>query len=202
MKPRIMFFDIETRKSAKVLNPKDEQAGWELARKGKGGISALCLYDTRDLSLHMYDDFTANACAQHLEAADLVVGYCSERFDIPCLEGVVGRRLRIAKHIDIYAELARHYAERGITGQKGDFTLDRIAKQNLGHGKIDKGGNVFELIRLGQWGKIFNYCASDVYLTRDLFAVICRDGGLINLGGQFTSLHIPDRYKAGMEAFL
>ncbi len=197
-----MFFDIETRKSAKDLDPRDEQNGWDMARSGKGGISALCLYDTRDMSLHIYDDYTANACAQHLEAADLVVGFFSERFDVPCLEGVLGRRLKLAKHYDICVELTRLHASRGITGQKGDFTLDRLAKQNLGHGKIDKGSNVFDLIRKGHWGKIFNYCASDVYLTRDLFAVICRDGGLINLGGKFTSLNIPDQFKKGMEVFL
>lgn len=202
MKLRIMFFDIESRKWASDLRPDDKEAGWDELRTGKGGASAIALYDTRDKFLYLYDDHCAETCARHLEAADLVVGFCSEKFDIPCLEGLVGRRLRIKDHIDIYDVLVKELANRGITGQKGDFTLDRLSKRNLGRGKIEHGSNARELARTGQWGKLFNYCADDVHLTRDLFARMCRDGGLINLGGKFTSLNVPDRYKIGMEEYL
>ena len=200
MRPRIMIFDIETRKSAEALHP-DREAGWALARQGKAGASAIAVYDTRDYSLHLYDDHTAETAARHLEQADAVVGFFSERFDVPCLEGLVGRRLVLKAHYDIYEMVARANRKKGKYGQKGDFKLDRLSKQNLGRGKIDHGSNVFDLIKRGQWGKVFNYCASDVYLTRDLFALMCRDNGLITLGGQFTSLIIPDRHKGGMEVF-
>lgn len=201
MRSRIIFFDIETRKWAEDLNPTDKEAGWDALRKGKGGACAIVLYDTRDLSSYMYDDHTAEAAARHLEQADAVVGYCSERFDLPCLEGLVGRRLTLRAHFDIYEMATKANRKIGKFGQKGDFTLDRLSKQNLGRGKIDHGSNVKELIKKGHWGKIFNYCASDVYLTRDLYAKICRDDGLITLGGRFTSLHIPDHLKGGMEVF-
>lgn len=200
-KPRVVIFDIESRKWAKDLRPDDVEEGWEELRNGKGGASAIAVYDTSSKFLYLYDDYTAEKCARHLEAADLVVGFCSERFDVPCLEGLVQRKLRIRDHYDIYTELVRVNAERGRTGQKGDFKLDRVARQNLGRGKIDHGANARELARLGRWGQLFNYCADDVHLTRDLFARICRDGGLINLGGQFTSLPVPERYRRGMEDF-
>lgn len=199
MRSRLVFFDIESRKWASDLRPDDTEAGWEDLRTGRGGASAIALYDTRDSFVHLYDDHCAEACARHLEAADLVVGFCSEKFDVPCLEGLVGRRLRIPNHFDIYVELVRANAERGRIGQKGDFTLDRLARRNLGRGKINHGGNARELARAGRWGQLFNYCADDVHLTRDLFARICRDGGLMNLNGKFTPLLVPDRFREGME---
>lgn len=202
MSPRIVFFDIESRKWASDLRPDDEQEGWEELRNGKGGASAIAIYDTLGHYLYLYDDRKAVAAARHLEAADLVVGFCSERFDVPCLEGLVGQRLRLKAHFDIYTSLVRSNASRGITGRKGDFTLDRLSKQNLGRGKIEHGSNARELARQGRWGELFNYCADDVHLTRDLFACICRDGGLINLGGRFTSLFVPEHFKKGMEVYL
>lgn len=189
---RIMFFDLETRKWASDLDPEDEQHGWELLRQGKGGCSALAIYDTKTRWCHTYDDHSALTAARHLEQADLLVTFRGEAFDVPVIEGLIGRRLVIRSHFDIYTELARTNASRGIVGQKGDFTLDAVSKRNLGRGKIDHGENARELTRRQHFGKLFNYCLDDVHLTYDLFERICRNGGLINLGGGFVSLPVPD----------
>lgn len=202
MSPRIVFFDIESRKWASDLRPDDTEAGWDELRTGKGGASAIAIYDTRDHYLYLYDDHKAVNAALHLEAADLVVGFCSDRFDVPCLEGLIGRRMRLKQHIDIYSLLVKTNSLKGLKGQRGDYTLDRLSKQNLGRGKIDHGSNARELARLGRWGELFNYCADDVHLTRDLFVCMCRDGGLINLGGRFTLLDVPEHFKSGMEVYL
>lgn len=187
---RFMFFDIESRKWAADLRPDDIDAGWEELRTGRGGASAICLWDTREEWLFTYDDHEAETVARHLEMADMVVGFCSERFDLPCLEGLVGRKLRIKNHYDIYVEMARACAEKNIRTQKGDLTLDHLSKRNLGHGKIDHGSNARELARTGQWGRLFRYCGSDVQLTRDLFDKIVEDGGLIGPAG-FMTLPTP-----------
>jgi DNA polymerase elongation subunit (family B) len=186
--PRIIVFDIETRKWASDLRPDDHEAGWIELRAGKGGAAAIVVYDSRDGWLHHYDDHTAQHCARHIESADIVVGYNSDNFDIPCLEGLVDRRLRIRRSIDIYQMLIQAYAKRGISGQKGDFTLDAVSRRNLGRGKIDHGDNVKELIRRGMWARVFNYCADDVHLTRDLLNKLVADDGLTGLRGQFISL--------------
>jgi len=189
--PRVIFFDVETRKWSSDLNPEDNEAGWDELRSGKGGASAIALYDTRDRWLYLYDDHTAEACARHLETADLVVGYCSEKFDVPCMEGLVGRRLLLRAEYDIYATLARALAEKGFVGQKGDMTLDRISKRNLGRGKTNHGANAKELAARGQWGRLFNYCSDDVHLTHDLFWKVVSDGGLIGPRG-FITLPVPE----------
>lgn len=194
---RIVYFDLETRKLAKDLH-KNEQIGWDLLRQGKGGISALAIYDSQDRWLYLHDDTSLPEVARLLEKADVVVGYCSSRFDIPVIEGILGRALRIRFHFDIYSSVARANAERGILGQKGDFTLDSVAKRNLGRGKIEHGAHAPELIRLGRWAKLFNYCADDVHLTHDLFVKLCTDGGLINLNGKFITISLPDWVRSAV----
>lgn len=189
---RVIFLDLESRKWAEDLRPDDKDAGWDDLRSGKGGASAIALYDTRDKWLYLYDDHTIEACARHLEAADLVVGYCSEKFDLPCIEGLAHRRLRLRSSYDIYVEVVRKYASIGKTGTKGDFTLDAMCKRNLGRGKIDHGSNAKQLALSGQWGKLMNYCSDDVHLTHDLFQKLVADGGLIGLRGQFISLPVPE----------
>ena len=195
---RIIFFDVETRKWARDLH-EDENTGWDMLRRGDGGASAICLYDTRDNWAYTYDDKTVSACAAHLEAADLVVGFSSRDFDIPVIEGLVNRKLRLKQSYDIYTEIAAANAERGLVGRKGEFTLDAIAKRNLGRGKIDHGSNAKALAEAGYWGKLFNYCLDDVHLTRDLFARICRDGGVKNINGTFLNLPpLPEWIIASM----
>jgi hypothetical protein len=197
---RIVFFDLETRKWASDLCPDDNDAGWDALRDGKGGASAICIYDSSTRWCHCYDDHSAEAAAKHIESADLVVGFRSEKFDVPVVEGLIGRKLRLRQHYDIYTEVARANAERGVIGGKGDFTLEKISRRNLGRGKIDHGSNAKLLCQRGQFGALFNYCLDDVRLTHDLFLRICRDGGLINLGGGFLPLPVPEYIAKAMLA--
>lgn len=200
MAPRIIYFDIETRLWASDLDKEDEQHGWELLRQGKGGASAIALFDTKTDWCHTYDDMSARACGLHLEQADMLVSFRGEAFDVPVMEGLLGRKLAIRQHFDIYTEMARANAERGVVGGKGDFTLGAVAKRNLGRGKIDSGENAKHLTATGQFGKLFNYCLSDVELTRALFRRICRDGGIINLGGGFLPLTVPEHIARAVSA--
>ena len=190
MKARIVFLDLETRKWASDLRPDDIDVGWDELREGKGGASAIVIYDNQERWVYLYDDNCIEHAARHIEAADLVVGYCSEKFDVPCIEGLIHRRLRIAQHYDIYVKLVQALTLKNVPTQKGDLTLDRMARKNLGRGKIDRGSNARELARTGQWGKLFNYCSSDVHLTHDLFYKMIEDGGLIGPHG-FVGMEVP-----------
>jgi hypothetical protein len=188
---RIIFLDLETRLWASDLDPNDEQHGWTLLREGKGGASAIALFDTKTDWVHTYDDKSINACARHLEQADVLVSFRGEAFDVPVIEGLIDRKLALRHHYDIYAEMVRALAVKGVVGQKGDFTLDAVAKRNLGRGKIDHGANAKTLTAQGRFGQLFNYCASDVELTRALFRKIQADGGLKELSGRFVLMEVP-----------
>lgn len=189
---RVVFFDLETRKHAEDLRPDDKDAGWDELRSGKGGVSALAIYDSLDRWLYLYDDFSIQEATRRLEQADSVVGFCSTKFDAPVMEGLIGRALRLRHHYDIYVELARANADKGDRTSIGDMQLDTVSRRNLGRGKINHGSNAKELARKGRWGQLFNYCGDDVHLTYDLFIRICTDGGLINHNGKFIPMPVVD----------
>ena len=191
---RIVFFDMETRRHAKELHP-DTDAGWEALRRGEGGISALAIWDSQDSWPYLYDDHTIEAAARHLEAADVAVGFRSAGFDVPAIEGVLGRSLALRRHEDLYVNIVRVAADRGSVGTKGDFTLDRLSKLNLGRGKVDHGEHAPELARRGHWARLFHYCMDDVRLTRDLFRVIQSKGSIRITGGRTLNLSFPDWLK-------
>lgn len=196
---RLIFFDLETRKHAEDLCPHDVDLGWDRLRRGEGGVSSLTLWDSQDRWLHFYDDHTMQAAARHLEYADVLVGYSSARFDVPVVEGIVGRRLALRRHVDLYEEVAAAAAQRGMFGTKGDCTLDTLSKKNIGRGKINHGSHAKELAEQGRWAELFNYCADDVQLTRDLFRHACEHGGL-HVMTSFIAIDFPDWLRtAGLE---
>lgn len=189
---RIIFLDLETRKHAEDLRPDDKDAGWDELRSGKGGASAIAIYDAYDMWLYLYDDLSLGGAVKRLEQADAVIGFCSSRFDIPVIEGLLGRALRLRTHYDIYTEISKANAEKGIRPTIGDLKLDTISRRNLGRGKINHGSHAKELARQGRYGELFNYCGDDVHLTYDLFVKICTNGGLINHTGKFIALSVPE----------
>jgi len=195
---KVLVFDLETRLGPKDLRPDDEQAGWEALRRGEGGISAICIYDVDQKWLYMYDDLSIEKAARHLEAADVLIGYNTESFDIPCLEGVLGRKLRIKQHYDIYTEIKIVNARKGIIGRKGDFTLGTVGHRCLGRGKSEHGGNVTELLRKGMVADVFNYCGQDVKLTYDLMLYICEHGGIQSINNSFLAVPVADWLKKAM----
>lgn len=189
--PRILFFDLETRLHAADLNPYDNSAGWAALRAGEGGISALAIYDSKMEWCYLYDDHSIQAAVLHLESADVVVGYASKSFDVPVIEGIIGRKLAIPFHYDILEEITSTYAAWGGKRGKGDFTLDNVCKRTLGRGKIDHGSHAKALASEGRYGQLFNYCLDDVHLTYDLYKFIRDNNGVIRPDKGFLPMTLP-----------
>lgn len=195
---KVLVFDLETRLGPKDLQPNDEEAGWEALRRGEGGISAICVYDVDQKWLYIYDDQSIEKAVRHMESADVLVGYCTESFDIPCLEGALGRKMRIKQHYDIYTEIKVANAKKGIIGRKGDFTLGSVCQRCFGRGKTDHGGNVVELLRAGKVADVFNYCSQDVKLTYDLMMYVCEHGGIQSINNSFLAVPVADWLKKSL----
>lgn len=189
---KVVVFDLETRLDTKDLSPHDEKHGWELLREGKGGISALVIYDYQEDWCYIYDEHSIDSAVAHLEYADVVIGYFSAKFDVPVIEGIIGRKLRLKTHIDIYTEIAEASAKKGHVGRKGDFTLDTVAKRCLGQGKISSGKMVSHLFKERRFAEIFNYCAHDVKITRDVFNYIVEHRGIQGLNNSWLAVSIPE----------
>jgi DEAD/DEAH box helicase domain-containing protein len=194
--PRVLFFDLETRLLADDLNPNDNSAGWEALRNGEGGISALAIYDSMLNWCYVYDDHSIHSAVLHLEKADAVVGFASKSFDVPVIEGIIGRKLALNYHYDILEESARAYALVGGKRVKGDFTLDSVCKRTIGRGKIDHGSRAKQMTAEGRFGELFNYCLDDVHLTHDLFQFIRQNNGIVRPDKGFLYLTLPSWLEA------
>lgn len=194
----VTVFDIETRLGPEDLSD-DRETGWDLLRQGAGGISAIAIYDYKQEFNYTYDDKSIETAALHLESSDAVIGYYTEKFDIPCFEGVLGRKLRLKQHFDLYLEIVKANASRGIIGRKGEFTLDAVCRRTFGEGKNGHGSHVKQLLAEGRYGELFNYCAHDVYLTKKLFDSILNHGGIQNINNGFLPVPIPTWLKEAIQ---
>lgn len=192
---RTLVFDLETRLGPQDLHPEDEELGWAALREGKGGISALVIYDYEEDWVYLYDDKSILTAAKHLESADLIVSYYGSKFDVPVIEGILDRKLRIKTHLDLSVELMRESAKRGNIGRKGDFTLNSVCVRTFGKGKNGQGSHVNTLVKEGKYGELFNYCAHDVLLTRQLFDYICQHNGVQGLNNTFLPIPLPEWIK-------
>jgi len=196
---KLLVFDLETRKLNTDLRPDNPEEGWDALKRGEGGISCLMIWDDTEKWMSIYDDKTILAGAMHLESADLLIGFHTIGFDIPVIEGVLGRKLQIKQHYDIYAEISKANAHMGVIGRKGEFTLDAVARRAFGRGKNGHGANITVLLKEQRYGELFNYCANDVRLTRDLFEYIRENNGIPSTNNRFLTLAVPDWLKQPVE---
>jgi DEAD/DEAH box helicase domain-containing protein len=183
--PHIVVWDLETRKLAKDL-----PEGWADLKAGKGGISVLCIYDNFSGRVHFYDEATLELAAQHLESAHAVCSFNGEDFDLPVLQGVLGRRVLIPTSLDLL-----QLVWASIVGRRKGNKLDEIANRTLGVNKIGNGILAPRLADTGRWAELFEYCSHDVYLTRDLFIFAQQHGGVVGIDGEIIQLQLPDWFN-------
>jgi DEAD/DEAH box helicase domain-containing protein len=187
MRPRILVFDLETR-----FGP-DHPAvhGWDGLRCGEGGISALAVWDSVEQWTYVYDDHNVEAAASHIEAGDVVVGYRSLGFDVPCIEGLLDRKLRLREHVDLLETIWTAIGERDPLERQRGYKLNEVAHRCLGRAKLFVGSHAPTLAVQGRWADLFRYCMDDVRLTRDLLVYIIDNGGIIDANGGFLPLSLP-----------
>ena len=155
---RILCWDLE------IETPvSDHILGWEAARKGDCGISALVVSDSETGRYHIYDKHDLEEAVDHLNSADLLVGYNTINFDSEVVFGVTGRYITVPQY-DILKEIYGALGKR----VKG-FKLDDVAKNTLNAGKCGNGEFATALVAKQHWGKLFTYCLNDVHLVRELY---------------------------------
>ena len=161
--PRILFLDLETRKTAR------EVGGWHNTRLMR--ISVAVLFDSlKDDFIVFEEDRTADLLA-HLDRADLIVGFNIKKFDYSVLGAYTGKDLRSLPTFDILEDVHRRLGFR--------LSLDHLAKETLNRGKTAHGLQAVEWFRKGEMEKLTKYCREDVAVTRDLFRYGLENGHLV-----------------------
>lgn len=183
----ILYFDVETQHSA------EQVGGWDKIADMK--LSVAITYHSVDKKMYTFAEYGSKYQSQsemfpkdvgsvldlikQIEAADLVVGHNTERFDFVVL----------SRYLESYQQLVN-----------GAFTFDsvpsfdmmvhlkhqlgfRVSLGKLAAGTFDdaKGGDGLDAIKWWEQGKcdkIIEYCKKDVELTRDIFHHGCEKGFL------------------------
>ncbi len=149
---RLLVFDLETRKSAA------EVGGWQNAHLMR--ISVAVVYDALAGGYRHYREEQVPALMQDLLAADLVVGFNIDGFDLKVLSGYSEFAARI-RTFDLLSSLKETLGFR--------LSLDHLAQHTLGRGKTAEGLQAITWFQQENWKDLEAYCQADVEITRDLF---------------------------------
>jgi DEAD/DEAH box helicase domain-containing protein len=105
-----------------------------------------------------------------IEAADMLIGFNSDTFDIPLLNRYYPGDLSKIRSLDILAEVYKALGRR--------IRLQALAEATLGRGKKGDGAKAGEWWLAGEYEKVKEYCIEDVRLTRELYDY-ARTNGLL-----------------------
>ena len=162
-RPRVLYFDLETRRSAQ------EVGGWQNTHLM--GISVAVLYDSRDECFLSFTEDRVEDLIQCLEKADLVVGFNIRRFDYAVLGAYTGKDLKSLCTFDILEDVHRRLGYR--------IGLDHLACETLSRNKMCDGLQALQWFKEGETEKLCEYCRQDVEMTRDLFLYGLQNGHLV-----------------------
>lgn len=191
-----IVFDLETRKG-----PQDV-GGWPALKAGKGGVSALVAYDSETDDHYLYDDHTLADFARVVEQPGVVlVGYNSIEFDLPIVTALLGRRIALKYHVDIFSYIKDALDRENRTRERG-WRLGETALRAMGISKNGEGVHAPELADQHRYAELINYCRADVDLTRQLLDYIRRHGGVADHDGSILELDIPPWLRLPPQAAL
>ena len=159
MIPDTVVFDLETQNFFS-----DPEVGWfnyEALR-----ISALGVYSYARDEYFCFEESELPRAADLFRASRLLVGFSSNRYDIPVLNRYFQKldpplNLFHKERLDLLDEIEL------VTGRR--VSLDRLALANLGEGKSGHGSDAARLFREGKLEELKSYCLKDVELTRRLY---------------------------------
>ncbi len=176
-RPRMVFFDLETQRSA------EEVGGWHNAHLMR--VALAVTYDTATGSFVTWPESRVAGLIDTLEAAQLVVGFNVKGFDYRVLRGYSERDFGSLPTFDLLEAIHRRVGFR--------LPLAHLATENLGATKSADGLQSLRWWKQGRVDEIEAYCRKDVELLRDLFEHACRARHLLfrTKGGDRVRIPTP-----------
>jgi DEAD/DEAH box helicase domain-containing protein len=177
--PRLVFFDLETQRSA------EEVGGWHNAHLMR--VALAVLFDAREERFASFGEGEVPALLERLAAADLVVGFNVRRFDYAVLRGYTDRDLERLPTFDL---LDAVHARLGFR-----VSLGHLAGETLGREKSGDGLEAIRWWREGRLDELRRYCERDVALLRDLFHFGLEHGFLLFRTRAGERVRLPARWS-------
>ena len=160
--PRLVFFDLETQKSA------DEVGGWHNAQRMRLAVGVT--HDTATGRTERFDEAGVGDLLARLAAADLVVGFNVLRFDYGVLRGYTDDDPAALPTFDLLDDVHRRIGFR--------LPMGHLAEETLGVPKSADGLQSLAWWREGEVERVADYCRRDVEILRGLFEHGVRHGFL------------------------
>jgi DEAD/DEAH box helicase domain-containing protein len=162
-KPRIVYLDLETQRSA------EDVGGWQNSHLM--GVSVAVIFDSLENRFFTFVEDEIDALLAHMDRADLVVGFNIKRFDYAVLGAYTPKDLSALRTFDILEDVFQRLGFR--------LGLDHLASETLRAGKSADGLQALAWYKQGNMEQLMDYCRKDVAITRDLFQFGLQHGHLI-----------------------
>ena len=150
---RILYFDLETQKSA------DDVGGWGNIHDMKLAVGVV--WDSCEQEHFSYLEGAALQLVKKLRTADLVVGFNVKKFDYGVLQPYADFDLDEITTFDMLIDVNKKLGHR--------LSLNHLAENTLNAKKSADGLVSLQWYKEGKIDKIIEYCKQDVEITRDLF---------------------------------
>ena len=150
---RILYFDLETQKSA------EDVGGWGNIHDMKLAVGVV--WDSCEQEYFSYQENTALQLVEKLQTADLVVGFNVKKFDYGVLQPYADFDLDEITTFDMLIDINKKLGHR--------LSLNHLAENTLNAKKSADGLVSLQWYKEGKIDKIIKYCKQDVEITRDLF---------------------------------
>ena len=153
---RILYFDLETQKSA------DDVDGWANIHLMELAVGVV--WDSLEQRFFSYLENEASQLVRKLKSADLVVGFNVAKFDYGVLQPYATKMdfdLEEITTFDMLVDINRKLGHR--------LSLNHLAEKTLNAKKSADGLVSLQWYKEGKIEKIIEYCKQDVEITRDLF---------------------------------
>ena len=173
--PRLVFFDIETQRSA------EEVGGWHNAHLMR--VALAVTWDASAQRFETWRESDVRALLARLASADLVVGFNVRRFDYQVLRGYTDQDPGALPTFDVLDAIRERIGFR--------LPLGHLAEENLGVAKGADGLQSLAWWKEGRIDEIESYCRRDVELLRDLFERAIQQGHLLFRTRDGARVRIP-----------
>ena len=150
---RILYFDLETQKSA------DDVGGWGNIHEMKLAVGVV--WDSCEQEYFSYLEGAASQLVKKLRTADFVVGFNVKKFDYGVLQPYADFDLDEITTFDMLIDVNKKLGHR--------LSLNHLAENTLNTEKSADGLVSLQWYKEGKIDKIIEYCKQDVEITRDLF---------------------------------
>lgn len=160
-----LILDIETKQTFAELGGK----GREFLSKME--MSVACVYSYAKNTYACFDETKLAELKALLSNRALLVGFSSNKFDLPILNRTLNLDLMSYPRFDISDEIEQQAGR--LIG------LSKLAAVNL---KINKSGNAVsapDLYRAGKMEELKKYCEQDVKVTKEIYDLIKKNGELL-----------------------